>query len=45
MTNFFFLKIPVINSESVDPDQMTHSDASDLGPHCLPITLMLTEIG
>ena len=23
-------------ANSVDPDQMPHSAASDLGPHCLP---------
>ena len=28
------------NSNSADPDQMPHSAASDLGLHCLPITLL-----
>ena len=23
-----------------DPDQTPHSAASDLGPHCLPVTLL-----
>ena len=27
-------------ANSGDPDQMTHSVASDLGLHCLPITLL-----
>ena len=27
-------------ANSVDPDQMLHSVASDLGLHCLPITLL-----
>ena len=25
-------------ANSGDPDQMPHSVASDLGPHCLPVT-------
>ena len=29
---------PFANSE--DPDQMPHSVASDLGLHCLPVTLL-----
>ena len=35
----FFFKIPVVNVNSVDSDQMPHSAASDLGVHCchLPI--------
>ena len=28
--------MPVVNANSVDPDQMPRSAASDLGPHCLP---------
>ena len=27
-------------ANSADPDQMPHSVASDLGLHCLPITLL-----
>ena len=27
-------------ANSEDPDQMPHSAASDLGLHCLPITLL-----
>ena len=34
-----FIDIPVFNANSVDPDQTLHSAASDLGLHCLPITL------
>ena len=28
--------MPVVNANSVDPDQMLRSAASDLGLHCLP---------
>ena len=34
-----FIKIPV-NANSVGPDQMLHSVASDLGLHFLPMTLL-----
>ena len=34
-----FIEILVINTNSVDPDQMPHSLASDLGLHCWPITI------
>ena len=37
---YCFIEIPVANANSVDPDQMPHSVASDLGLHCLPITLL-----
>ena len=30
--------MPVINANSVDPDQTPHSAASDLGLHCLPMS-------
>ena len=30
--------MPVINTNSVDPDQMLHSAESDLGLHCLPMS-------
>ena len=33
-----FIEIPVVNANSVDPDQMQHSAISDLSLHCLPIT-------
>ena len=32
-------KMAELFANSVDPDQMLHSAASDLGLHCLPITL------
>ena len=32
-----FIEIPVLNANSVDPDQTAHSAASDLSPHCLPM--------
>ena len=34
------IEIPVVNANSVDPDQMLHSVVSALGLHCLPITLL-----
>ena len=30
--------MPVVNANSVDPDQILHSVASDLGLHCLPMS-------
>ena len=30
-----FIEIPVFNANRADPDQMLHSDASDLGLNCL----------
>ena len=39
--NYHVLKeIPVINANSVDPDQTPRSAASDLGLHCLPMSLL-----
>ena len=35
-----FIEIPVFNAQSVDPDLMPHSVASDLGLHCLPMFLL-----
>ena len=32
--------IPISNDKNVDPDQMPHSAASDLGLHCLPMSLL-----
>ena len=32
--------MPVVNANSVDPDQMSHSAAFDLGLHCLPVSLL-----
>ena len=37
----FFIETPELNANSVDPDQMLQSVASDLGLHCLPISLLL----
>ena len=34
----FLYRIPVINANSVDPDQTQHSVASDLSLHCLATT-------
>ena len=34
-----FIEIPVLTANSVDQVQMPHYAVSDLGPHCLPITL------
>ena len=34
-----FIKIPVSNANSVDIDQMLHSAASDLGLHCLSMSI------
>ena len=31
---------PELNTNSADPDQMPHSAASDLGLHCLPVSLL-----
>ena len=34
------IETSVLNANSVDPDQMPHSAASDLGLHCLPMSLL-----
>ena len=41
------VEVPIFNANSVDPDQMPHSVASDLGLHCLSIKLgdLLTKMG
>ena len=36
-----FIEIPVFNANSVHPDQTPRSAASDLGLHCLPMSLLL----
>ena len=36
----FFVEIPVFNANSIDPDQTPRSAASDLGLHCLPMSLL-----
>ena len=33
--------MPVVNANSVDPDQTPRSAASDLGLHCLPVSHLL----
>ena len=35
-----FIEIPVVNANSVDPDQMPYSAASDLGLHCFPMSVL-----
>ena len=35
-----FKQIPVFNANNVDPDQTPRSAASDLGLHCLPMSLL-----
>ena len=34
------IEIPVLDANSVDPDQTPRSAASDLGLHCLPVPLL-----
>ena len=36
---FFFLEITAFNANSTDPDQTPQNAASDLGLHCLPLSL------
>ena len=36
----YYIEIPVFNANSVDPDQTPRSAASDLGLHCLPMSLL-----
>ena len=36
----WFTEIPVLNANSVDPDQTPRSAASDLGLHGLPMSLL-----
>ena len=35
-----FIEIPVYNANAVDPDQTPRAAASDLGMHCLSVTLL-----
>ena len=35
-----FMEIPVFNANGVVPDQTPHFAASDLGLHCLPMSLL-----
>ena len=34
-----FIEIPVFNAINEDPNRTLHSDASDVGLHCLPMSL------
>ena len=36
----YFIQIPVLNANSIDPDQTPRSAASDLDLHCFQITLL-----
>ena len=36
----FYFRWKLLLANSVDPDQMSHYVASDLGLHCLPMTLL-----
>ena len=36
----FFVEISELHVNSVEPDQTPHSAASDLGLHCLPMSLL-----
>ena len=43
MSSFYyycFIELPLVNANSVDPDQTQHYVASDLGLHCLQVTLL-----
>ena len=40
----FLLEITVVNANNVDPDQTPRSAASDLGLHCLPMSLFLNNV-
>ena len=35
-----FIEIPLFNANSVDPNQTPRSAASDLGLHCLPMSIL-----
>ena len=36
----YLIGVSELNANSVDPDQTPHLAASDLGPHCLPMSLL-----
>ena len=38
-----FIDIPVFDANSLDPDEMPHSAVSDLGLHCLPMSLSIIK--
>ena len=39
---FYFLTWKIMLANIIDPDQTPHCVASDLGLHCLPMTLKIT---
>ena len=41
--SYFILMEQILLAKSVDPDQTSHYVASDLGLHCLPMTLLLVS--
>ena len=41
----FYFRSKIMSANSVDPDQMPHYLASDLGLQCLPMTFMGFQIG
>ena len=36
----FFIEIPEVSANNIDPDHLLHSVGSDLDLQCLPITLL-----
>ena len=40
LSHLFYLKWNILLANSIDPDQMLHYVASDLGLYCLPMTLL-----
>ena len=36
----YFIDIPVVYANGVDPDQTPQNAASDLGLHCLPVSIL-----
>ena len=40
LVGFYYIYVPSFNANSVDPDQMLHSVASDLSLDCLPMSLI-----
>ena len=38
-----FIEIPVVNTNSINPYETQHSEASDVGLHYLPIYLLLVS--
>ena len=40
LSPLFYFRWKILLANNVDPDQMPHYVASDLGLHCLPMTLL-----